>query len=231
MVNSPRATKSTARTQSLQSQKKRSSKKREEEKSPRKRIITYVIVIVLLFSAFYAYQYLQMAQIRASLDQQVRDAEVSNQSDLGFLKGTLSQVREAYPNADNYSADPVFSQPPMAGRIEARTQSIIDQSEQSIKDTRDNTPFMFITDFLMPGAQQSTDDHYRETIRGHISNPEYVEFNAVKLQVDDLVAGVKHCRGEVTDLTYGYTDPVPDAMTKALRSNVINDAAKRHLCP
>jgi hypothetical protein len=172
-----------------------------------------------------------MEQIRQSLDRQIESAERANASDIGSLRDTLEQVRSQYPAADNYSADPVFTKAPMAGRIESRTKQIIADSETEIRETRDRTPFIFLTDIIMPGAQQSTDDHYRASIKAYVASPDYVEFNATKLRVDDLMSAVRFCRGEATKLSYGYTDPEPDANTKGQRSAVINAAAIRHLCP
>lgn len=208
---------------------KKPEKKREQ--SGPKRLFTYLIVVGLLLAFFYAVQYFQMSQIRASLDQQISDAKATDARDLDSLKSTLGVVRAQFPKADEFSGDPVFSQYPMAGRIEAQTSYLTTQSEKAIKETRDRTPFIFITDIIMPGAQQSTDDHYRDAVHGYISSSEYKEFSTTKLRVDDLVSAIRFCRSESTDLNYGYTDPIPDSVTREARVTVIDEAAKRHLCP
>lgn len=172
-----------------------------------------------------------MVQIRESLDRQIESAEESNARDIVFLRNTLEQVHLQFPSADAYSADPVFAQEPMAGRIEDRNAQIITESETDIRETRDRTPFIFLTDIIMPGAQQSTDDHYRTSIRTYIASAEYTDFNATKLKVDDLMSAVRFCQGDATALNYGYTDPEPDALTKDQRATIINAAAVRHLCP
>jgi hypothetical protein len=205
--------------------------KDQDRKSVKKRVIAYIIVIGLMFAAFYAFQYFKMSQIRDSLSQQIVGAENANSVAHNSLKETLAKVRKEYPAADKFSADPAFAKAPLAGRLGLRTNEIIRESETDIRETRENTPFIFLTDILMPGAQKSTDDHYREAIQAHVSSPEFVEFNKTKLQVDDLMAAVRFCRGEKTELFYGYTDPVPDEETKQARAAAINGAAKRHLCP
>lgn len=210
---------------------KKPVKKTEKAKSGPKRLLTYVIVVALLLCGFYFFRNYQMAQIRESLDRQIESAEGLNASDIGYLRNTLEQVRLKYPAVDNYSADPVFAQKPMAGRMESRTKQIIADSETEIRETRARTPFIFLTDFIMPGAQQSTDDHYRDSIKTYVSSADYIEFNATKLRVDDLMSAVRFCQGEPTALNYGYTDPEPDSATKAQRAGIINAAAVRHLCP
>lgn len=211
--------------------KKKDVKKKEEAQSGPKRLLTYILVVALLLCGFYFFRHYQMEQIRASLDRQIESAERANASDLGFLKNTLEQVRAKYSAVDAYSSDPVFAQEPMAGRIETRTAQIIGDSETEIRETRARTPFIFLTDIIMPGAQQSTDDHYRGSIKTYISSADYVDFNATKLRVDDLMSAVRFCQGEATALNYGYTDPEPDAATKTQRAGIINAAAVRHLCP
>jgi len=210
------------------------SKGKQEKKTPQsgpKRLLTYLLVVGILLSAFYGFQFFQMSQIRASLDKQIEAAKRSDASDLVDLKTTLEQLHQKYPQADAYSSDPVFTKPPMDNRIEKRNASIFADNEKAIKDSHESTPFLFLTNILMPGAQQSTDDYYRNSIRDYTASAGYKEFNATKLQVDDLMSAVHYCRGEATTLTYGYTDPIPDAATIQLRATVINDAAKRHLCP
>lgn len=211
--------------------KARGRKKEEKAQSGPKRLFTYLTVVALLLAFFYAFQYFQMSQIRASLDQQISDAKATDARDLDSLKSTLVQVRAQFPKADEYSGDPVFSQYPMAGRIEAQTNYLTAESEKAIRDTRAHTPFIFITDIIMPGAQQSTDDHYRDAVRGYITSNEYKEFSTTKLRVDDLVSAIRFCRSEPTDLNYGYTDPVPDSVTREARATVIDEAGKRYLCP
>jgi hypothetical protein len=211
--------------------KKKNVKEKEEAKSGPKRALTYLLVVALLLCGFYLFRNYQMVQIRASLDKQIESAERANASDIGSLRNTLEQVRAKYPTSDAYSADPVFNQEPMAGRIESRTAQIIMDSETEIRETRARTPFIFLTDIIMPGAQQSTDDYYRASIKAYVTSAEYVEFNATKLRVDDLMSAVRFCQGETTALQYGYTDPEPDALTKDQRATVINAAAVRRLCP
>ena len=216
---------------SRQAPRKTAPKKEDDKKTLRKRVFLYLLAIILMLSAFYAYQFFQMSQIRASLDQQITDAERTNSLDHLSLKDTLGQIKKQYPNADKFSADPAFGKAPLAGRFELRTSQILDEGETGIKELRERTPFMFITDVIMPGAQKSTDDHYRESLRAHITSKDFVDFNRTKLRVDDLMSGVRFCRGEKTDLYYGYTDPVPDKATADARAKAIQGAAKRHLCP
>lgn len=207
------------------------SKKDDNKKTLRKRVFGYLLVISLMLSAFYAYQNFQMAQIRNSLEQQISDAENANSLDHIALTDTLAKIRKQHPAADSFSKDSAFSKAPLSGRLEMRTSQIISEGEKDIQKTRERTPFIFITDVLMPGAQQSTDDHYRESIKAHVTSAEYLTFNKTKLQVDDLMSGIKYCRGEATELFYGYTDPEPDEATKQARAKAIQGAAKRHLCP
>lgn len=196
-----------------------------------KRVFTYLLVVALLLCGFYAFRTFQMSQIRDSLDRQIASAAEVNATDLGFLKETLEQVRKQYPGADNYSSDPVFTKAPMASRLSAQNSQIIAEGENAIKETRDRTPFIFLTDIIMPGAQQSTDDHYRASLNAHVNSAEYLDFTTTKLKVDDLMSGVRFCRGEPTSLNYGYTDPEPDVNTKNSRAAIINAAAVAHLCP
>lgn len=233
MATSRRGATSTRRSSSSRSKVKTTPQrsKTKEAKSGPKRLLSYAVVVVILLIGFYAVRTFQMAQHRSAVDQQIKSAAAMNATDLVSLKDTLDQIHKQYPQADQYSADPVFSQAPMAGRLANRDAMIIADGENEIKANRDRTPFMYLTDFIMPGAQQSTDDYFRNSLNTYVHSAEYIEFNSVKLKVDDLMSGVNFCRKEATQWTYGYMDPEPDEKAKAERTAVINEAAKRHLCP
>lgn len=219
------------RKSSTPMQDRRNARKKDKKESRFKRVWAYLLVVGLLFVGFYAFQYIQMERAKASIAAQIADAKKSDASDKKALTATLEEVRVKFPGADAFTSDDVFQKPPMAGRVEDRIEYIHDEGEKSIKEARDRAPMLFLTDIIMPGAQKSTDDNYRAQLLAHTNSTEFKEFNDLKLRVDDLMAGVNYCHGEITDLTYGYTDPVPSSDVKAARSTVIQDAARRHLCP
>lgn len=206
-------------------------KKKDEEKTPWKRFLITIGVILVLIVGFYIVQYAQVESIKKSLDSQITDAQNSSARDSISLQKTLADVRANYPDADGFSADSVFTSPQMVNRLNDRTESILQGGEDGIKDMHAHTPLLFITDIIIPGLQSSTDDYYRNALKTHVSSQEFKDFNNLKLKVDDLMAGVNYCRDIPTNLNYGYTDPIPSADVKAARVALIQEAARRHLCP
>lgn len=196
------------------------------------RVFRNLMAFVVIFGTFYIFQVIQVQKMGEAMYGLVLNAQQSTVKTTEMLDGTLSSLKEKFPESQSFLDDPAFKTDQMANRS---TKDIDVQLNSAKQDMEASTQGVFlypVFKYLIPSAQPTVDNQNKK-IEEFFHGDTYTKYAAVDRNINDINSGVAHCLGTATEKNdFGWIGQDKGISTeqKAAQAKVIGEAADRTLC-